>query len=182
MPSPLVTNHSFVVPAYGDRACLDTVNGLPDTTLLERAHSNHVTKLVLLVDDKPLMRQALRMLFESEPDFEVAGEAAHGQEAISKAEALKPHLIILDYSMPVMDGLEAAPILLDKLPTVILILFTNYASDEIEAPAREAGIHAVVPKHQADTHLMPTIHALFSSEPLKTGPQLLEFVKLRLFP
>ena len=38
---------------------------------------------------------------------------------------------------------------------MILILFTNYASDEIEAPAREAGIHAVVPKHQADTHLMP---------------------------
>jgi len=124
-----------------------------------------MTKLVLLVDDNQQMRQALRMLFESEPDFEVAGEAEHGQEAIAKAEVLKPHLIILDFSMPVMNGLEAAPILRKKLPTVILILFSNYASDAMEAPAREAGIHAVVPKHQASTHLMPAVHALFSGLP-----------------
>ena len=117
-----------------------------------------MTKFVLLVDDNQGMRQALRMLFESEPDFEVAGEAEHGQEAIEKAEVLKPHLIILDFSMPVMNGLEAAPILRKKLPTIILILFSNYASDAMEAPAREAGIHAVVPKHQASTHLMPTVH------------------------
>jgi DNA-binding NarL/FixJ family response regulator len=108
-----------------------------------------MTKLVLLVDDNQGMREALRMLFESEPGFEVTGEAEHGQEAIDKAEVLKPHLIILDFSMPVMNGLEAAPILRKKLPTVILILFSNYASDAMEAPAREAGIHAVVPKHQA---------------------------------
>jgi DNA-binding NarL/FixJ family response regulator len=124
-----------------------------------------MTKLVLLVDDNQQMRQALRMLFESEPDFEVAGEAEHGQEAIEKAEVLKPHLIILDFSMPVMNGLEAAPILRKKLPTVILILFSNYAGSAMEAPAREAGIHAVVPKHQASTHLMPTVHALFSGLP-----------------
>ena len=124
-----------------------------------------MTKLVLLVDDNQGMRQALRMLFESEPDFEVAGEAEHGQEAIEKAEVLKPHLIILDFSMPVMNGLQAAPILRKKLPTVILILFSNYASDAMEAPAREAGIHAVVSKNQAGTRLMPAIHALFSVQP-----------------
>jgi len=124
-----------------------------------------MTKLVLLVDDNQQMRKALRTLFESEPDFEVTGEAEHGQEAINKAEVLSPHLIILDFSMPVMNGLEAAPILRKKLPTVILILFSDYASDAMEAPAREAGIHAVVPKHQAGTHLMPTVHALFSGQP-----------------
>jgi DNA-binding NarL/FixJ family response regulator len=121
-----------------------------------------MTKLVLLADDNKGMRQALRMLFESEPDFEVVGEAKHGQEAIEKAEMLKPHLIILDFSMPVMNGLEAAPILRKKLPSVILILFSNYVSEAMEAPAREAGIHAIVPKHQASTHLMPTVHALFA--------------------
>jgi DNA-binding NarL/FixJ family response regulator len=137
-----------------------------------------MTKLVLLVDDNQLMRRALRTLFESEPDFEVAGEAEHGEGAIDKAVALRPHLIILDYSMPGMDGLEAAPILLIKLPTVILILLTDSASDEIEAPAREAGIHAVVPKHQTSTHLMPTVHALFSGQPSppKDEPLLLEFL------
>ena len=105
------------------------------------------------------------MLFESESDFEVTGEAEHGQDAINQAEVLKPHLIILDFSMPVMNGLEAAPILIKKLPNVILILFSNYASDALEAPAREAGIHAVVPKHQASTHLIPTGHTLFAGQP-----------------
>jgi DNA-binding NarL/FixJ family response regulator len=124
-----------------------------------------VTKLVVLVDDNQQLRQGLRMLFKSDPDFEVTGEAEHGQDAIEKAEALKPHLVILDFSMPVMNGLEAAPILLKKLPNVIVILLTNYAGDAMEAPAREAGIHAVVSKQQASTHLMPTVHALFSGLP-----------------
>jgi DNA-binding NarL/FixJ family response regulator len=124
-----------------------------------------MTKLVLLVDDNHLMRKALRFLFETEPDFEVTGEAKHGQEAIEKAKHLRPHLIILDYSMPVMNGLEAAPLLLEIIPTVILVLFTNYAHESLEGPARSAGIHAVVPKNQAATHLMPTIHALFAGEP-----------------
>jgi DNA-binding NarL/FixJ family response regulator len=64
-----------------------------------------------------------------------------------------------------MNGLETAPILRKKLPTVILILSSNYASDAMEGLAREAGIHAVVPKYQASTHLMPTVHALFSGQP-----------------
>jgi DNA-binding NarL/FixJ family response regulator len=128
-----------------------------------------VGKFVLLVDDDELMRKALRTLFESEPNFDVIGEAEHGQEAIEKAELLKPDLIILDFSMPVMNGLEAAPILLNKLPTVVLVLVTNYASYAMSAPAREAGIHAVVPKHQASTHLMPTVHALFAGEPPSPG-------------
>jgi YesN/AraC family two-component response regulator len=55
-------------------------------------------KLVLLVDDNQQVRQGLRMLFESEPDFDVIGEAEHGHDAIEKAEVLKPHLIILDFS------------------------------------------------------------------------------------
>ena len=58
---------------------------------------------VLLVDDNSLMRQGLRFLFEAEPEFEVCGEASHGREAIEKAATLKPHLIVLDYAMPVMN-------------------------------------------------------------------------------
>jgi len=123
-----------------------------------------MTRCVLLVDDNDLMRKTLRNLFESEPEFEVVGEAEHGEEAIGKAEELKPDLIVLDLSMPGMNGLEAAPILRNKVPAVILVLVTNYASYAMAAPAREAGIHAVVPKNQAATHLMPTIRALFEGE------------------
>src|SRR5580704_10095539 len=124
-----------------------------------------MTKCVLLVDDNHLLRQALRMLFESQRDFEVTGEAEHGQEAIDKAKILRPHLIILDYSMPVMNGLEAAPLLLKILPTVILVLFTICADESLEGPARSAGIHAIVHKQQGATHLMPAIRALSAGEP-----------------
>jgi chemotaxis response regulator CheB len=66
---------------------------------------------VLLVDDSAIMRSMVRSLFESQPSFEVSGEAENGQEAIEKAANLKPDLIILDLAMPVMTGLDAAPVL-----------------------------------------------------------------------
>ncbi len=66
---------------------------------------------VLLVDDSAIMRSMVRSLFESQPSFEVLGEAENGQEAIEKAANLKPDLIILDLAMPVMTGLDAAPVL-----------------------------------------------------------------------
>ena len=118
-----------------------------------------MTKLVLLVDDNRQMRQALRMLFESEPGFEVAGEAEHGQEAIEKAVVLNPHLIVLDLEMPVMNGLQAAPALLKRVPEVVIIMFTLFADGTIENIARGIGIHAVVSKDKAHT-LIPTAHTL----------------------
>jgi len=126
-----------------------------------KTHHADMVKGVLLVDDNRLMRQALRRLFRAEPEFEVYGEAEHGLEAVKKAEKLKPHLVILDLSMPVMNGLEAAPHILKKVPTVFIILFTQYAVEAMEVPARKAGIHAVVHKAQATTHLIPTARALF---------------------
>ena len=65
-------------------------------------------KKVLLVDDSATVREAVRPLFDFHPDFEVCGEAEHGREAVEKAPSLRPDLIILDLSMPVMNGLEAA--------------------------------------------------------------------------
>jgi chemotaxis response regulator CheB len=73
-------------------------------------------KKVLLVDDSATVREAVRPLFDSHPDFEVCGEAEHGREAVEKAPSLRPDLIILDLSMPVMNGLEAAPLHQDPAP------------------------------------------------------------------
>jgi len=65
-----------------------------------------MAKTVLLVDDNPAIRHALCGLFGSQTDFEVCGEAENGQEAIQKAERLRPDLIVMDLSMPVMNGIE----------------------------------------------------------------------------
>ena len=116
---------------------------------------------VLIVDDNALIRNVVRRLFEAEPDFEVIGEAKHGAEAIEKAIALRPNLIILDFSMPIMSGLEAAPMLRKNLPSVFIIMLTLFVGDKMEASAREAGIHALVPKNDAATDLIPAARTLF---------------------
>jgi DNA-binding NarL/FixJ family response regulator len=116
---------------------------------------------VLVVDDNALVRRSVRMLFEPEHDFEVWGEAEHGLDAVEKATHLKPHLIVLDFAMPVMNGLDAAPLLLEKLPQVILIMLTLYADPEMEVSVRNVGIHALIAKEHAATRLLPAARALF---------------------
>src|ERR1700732_3940905 len=113
-----------------------------------------VKKKVLLVDDSALIRRAVRSLLDDHPKFEVVGEAEHGRDAVEKAPRLRPDLIILDLSMPVMNGLEAAPLLIKILPRVWQILFTSHTLLEVERLSRAAGMHAVVLKHKASTHLI----------------------------
>src|SRR5437879_13341393 len=102
---------------------------------------------VLLVDDSAIMRSMVRRLFESQPGFEVSGEAENGQEAIEKAANLKPDLIILDLAMPVMTGLDAAPVLRKLLPATLLILFTVHEGREAAKLALAAGIHEIGRAH-----------------------------------
>jgi two-component system, NarL family, nitrate/nitrite response regulator NarL len=99
-------------------------------------------------------------LFYVHPNFEVVREAEHGREAIEKAPSLRPDLIVLDLSMPVMNGLEAAPLLTKILPNVWIILFTAHEFPEVHRLSREVGIHAVVPKSKVSTHLIPQAEAL----------------------
>ena len=120
-------------------------------------------KRVLLVDDNSVVRSLVRQLFELEPDFEISGEAENGHEAVEKAENLKPDLIILDLSMPVMTGLDAAPLLRKRLPDTRIILFTVQEGPEVERLAYAAGIHAVVSKNQAASKLILQAQALLAS-------------------
>jgi len=124
-------------------------------------------KGVLIVDDNTFVRSSLRFLFESYPEFEVSGEAENGQDAIDKAERLKPDLIILDLAMPVMNGLEAAPELRKMLPDARLILFTVHDGPQVQHLAQAAGIHAVVSKSQAASTLIKQAQALLACESKK---------------
>ncbi len=117
-------------------------------------------KRVLLVDDNATVRGGVRSLFDSHPHFEVCGEAEHGRQAVEKAPNLRPDLILLDLSMPVMNALEAAPLQLKILPNVWPILFTAHDGVEVTRLSRAAGIHAVIPKSKASTHLVAQAEAL----------------------
>jgi len=103
----------------------------------------------LLVDDNAIVRSMVRQLFETEEDFVVAGEAENGQEAIEKAASLKPDLVILDLTMPVMNGLDAASHLSKRVPRARIILFTVEQGKELGRITGQVGIHAVVAKEDA---------------------------------
>ena len=109
---------------------------------------------VLIVDDNFFVRRALCQLFKCEPDFEVCGVAENGREAIEQAGRLHPNLIVLDFSMPVMNGLDAARVLKRTMPQVPLIMYSAFQDTVIEQQARSIGISETVSKSDRVTILI----------------------------
>src|SRR5690349_17682271 len=107
-----------------------------------------MVKTVLIVDDYAYIRQALCSVFKRQADFEVCGEAVNGSEAITKAQQLHPDLIVLDLSMPVMNGLDAARVLKRLMPTVPIIMFSGFGDKSAEQQARLIEISELVSKSQ----------------------------------
>ena len=105
-------------------------------------------KLVLVVDDNAVIRHALCEVFTSEAGFDVCGEAENGRDAIEKAQALQPDLIVMDLSMPVMNGIDAAHALKTLMPMVPVIMFSEYSDVFSEQEARSAGVSALVSKSE----------------------------------
>jgi len=119
-----------------------------------------VAKWVLIVDDVEIIRRAVCELFKSEADFDVCGEAENGREAIEKAQELHPDLIVLDLSMPVMNGIDAARVLRRLMPAVPLIVFSEYCDVFSEEEARSAGVSALVSKSEHMSVLVGKARAL----------------------
>jgi DNA-binding NarL/FixJ family response regulator len=116
---------------------------------------------VLVVDDNPQVRQALCEVFKREADFDVCGEAENGREAIEKAQQLHPDLIVTDFSMPLMNGLEAARVLKSLMPTVPVIIYTSHNGQFVETEALAAGAAAVISKSEDVAVLIRKARSLF---------------------
>lgn len=121
-----------------------------------------MAKRILLVDDSISVRHLIKSLLEEHPDLEVCGEAASGAEAIKKAPELKPDLIVLDFSMPSMNGLEVAQALQPVLPATPKILFTAHKGIVPERLARSVGFNSILSKADG-------IHLLISEIQRLTG-------------
>jgi len=115
-----------------------------------------MAKRVLVADDNALIRRMLCELFEREEDYDICSEAANGQEAIDLALTHRPDLIILDWAMPVVNGLVAARELKKIMPDVPIILFSQHANALIRI---EMGVDRIVPKTDA-LALMEHVRAL----------------------
>jgi DNA-binding NarL/FixJ family response regulator len=123
---------------------------------------------VLIADDNPYIRRAMRKLVET-VGFDVCGEAENGALAVEKADQLQPDLVLLDLSMPVMNGLQAAPLLRKKLPVAPILLFTLYSDSSLEQAALAAGVTSVVSKQEGADGLINTMLALVGSLPKRTA-------------
>lgn len=120
-----------------------------------------VAKSVLIVDDNAFVCEALCKLFQQNADFEVCGRAENGKEAIEKAQELHPDLIVLDFSMPVMNGFEAARVLKRLMPTVPLIMYSAFGDRLAKQQAELIGIADVVSKSEPAFELVRKARNLF---------------------
>jgi DNA-binding NarL/FixJ family response regulator len=112
---------------------------------------------ILIADDHEIVRQGIRMVLEARPQWEVCGEALDGGEAFRMAGELRPDIIIMDITMPVMTGLEATAKLTKHRPETKVLIFTMHESQTLPDSVRRAGGRGYLVKSQAARDL---IHAL----------------------
>ena len=114
---------------------------------------------ILIVDDHQLVRRGVAGLLSKEAGWEICGEAAGTPEALEKASSLNPDLILLDISMPTMNGIEAAERIQQATPGSRVIFLTQNTDSEIMSAALNAGAKGYVLKANAATELLPVIAA-----------------------
>jgi DNA-binding NarL/FixJ family response regulator len=119
---------------------------------------------VLIADDHPLFRNGMRALLASVPDIEVVGEAATGDEVISRAAELQPDLILMDLQMPGTGGVEATRFILQTSPHVRILIITMFEDEDSVFAALRAGAHGYVLKGANPDEMLRAIRAVGSGE------------------
>ena len=119
---------------------------------------------ILIADDHSLVRKVLKTTLENHSDWQVCGQATNGLEAVQKAAELHPDLIILDFAMPVMDGLGAARQILSASPSVPILIFTNYYFPSLLLEADSVGVRQVIDKGLAGNELFFAVESLLTGK------------------
>ena len=114
---------------------------------------------ILIVDDHEALRAGVRAVLESR-GFEVCGEAADGQEALARAQQLRPDLVILDITMPVLDGFSAAREIHKRLPGVGILLLSMHESASMVNVAKSSGARGYVAKSEGIARLLKAVDAI----------------------
>jgi two-component system, NarL family, response regulator NreC len=124
---------------------------------------------ILVADDHEVMRTGVRALIEQEPGWQVCGIATNGQEAVEAAKKLKPDVVILDMTMPELDGLEALREIKRALPKTEVVIFSAYHSEEVIEQLFDAGAKSYIQKSDASRHLVAAIKSLAEHKPFFTS-------------
>ncbi|MDE1178233.1 MAG: response regulator transcription factor [Edaphobacter sp.] len=119
---------------------------------------------ILIVDDHPVVRQGLRAMLSSEPDFVVMGMAASAREALSLLEHKEPDVVLMDLRMPEMEGTEAIVELRRIRPNIRILVLTNYGSDEYIVRATQAGAMGYLLKNTPQGEIVTAVRMVYRSE------------------
>jgi DNA-binding NarL/FixJ family response regulator len=119
-----------------------------------------VKKRILLAEDHAILREGIRSLLESVPDIEIVGEAEDGREAVAQARQLQPDIVVIDLSMPYMNGTEAIRQIKQRDPQIRTVVMTVHRSDEHVRAALEAGADAYLLKDESRRDLLAAISSV----------------------
>lgn len=119
---------------------------------------------VLLVDDHPVVRRGLQFCLSSKEQLRVVGEAGDGEEAIAKARELKPHVILMDVSMPRMNGLAVTEWVRKEMPEVKVLIISVHSNRDFVLRIVQAGAHGFVPKEAPPDELLRAIECVYSGQ------------------
>jgi DNA-binding NarL/FixJ family response regulator len=130
---------------------------------------------IVIVDDHAVVRRGVRALLESQPGWEVAGEAVTGREAVDLAKRLYPDIVVMDISLPELNGLDAARQILKDSPRTEVLILTMHHSEELVRDVLQAGARGYVLKSDADESLIAAVQSLRDHKPFLTST-VTEFV------
>jgi len=124
---------------------------------------------ILIADDHDVMRDGTRALIERQPGWEVCGVASTGREAVAQAILLQPDIVIMDMSMPELNGLDAAVQIRRRLPGTEILMFTAHETEELVREVFEAGAKSFIFKSDAHDFLVDAIQSLARHKPFFTS-------------
>jgi DNA-binding NarL/FixJ family response regulator len=123
---------------------------------------------ILIADDCEVVRLGLRQTLEAQPDWEVAAEAADGKEAVFKAIASRPDVAVLEYALPLMNGIEITQHLRRRLPRTEVLIFTRHEDEDLVFDILNAGARGYLLKSDAQRYLLEAIASLAAHRPFFT--------------
>lgn len=124
---------------------------------------------ILIADDHELVRNGLRMVLESQPGWKVCGEAVNGRQAVKLARELRPDVIVMDVTMPEMNGLEALRQICKVLPKAEVLILTMHESEQLVSDVLAAGARGYVLKADSSRLLVSAVESLSQHHPFFTG-------------
>jgi DNA-binding NarL/FixJ family response regulator len=130
---------------------------------------------ILIVDDHAVVRRGVRSLLESQRGWEIAGEATNGREAVDLAKRLQPDIVVMDLTLPELNGLEATRQILKDSPRSEVLVLTMHHSEELARDVLQAGARGYVLKSDADQNLIAAVESLREHKPFLTST-VTEFV------